>query len=260
MAYDSSKVRSIDRWRRDVAQAAEPVVIPSDDRSFRKGYEPAQVLIADGMDKYVPSPSTVDYQSARKTAQPRVRMVRRASSYDGDHSRRRSRRSPTRTVGAPTTRTSGGRRSSFQPTSVLRERDLPPRVRSPTTRSRTQSKPQTSLWSTLLPSSRSSRSRTIVYDTPPPRRRYTRSPPAPRRYVSTRISEPDRGRDRRGSASQPRRVVSRKETRRDSLDVDERMRLLDIRDRFREEVDRARRWQSVERPRRTREYDRRSAR
>lgn len=260
MAYDSSKVRSIDRWRRDVANAAEPVVVPSDDRSFRRGHEPAQVLVADGLDKYVPSPSTVDYRSARKTAQPRVRMVRRASSYDGDYSRRRSTRSPTKTIVAASGRTSGGRRSSIHRTSVRRERDPLPRARSPQPRSPTKPRQQNSIWSALLPSSRTSRSRAVVYDESPPRRRYTRSPPTVRRYVSTRISEPDRGPERRVSSSQPRRVSTRKEVRRDSLDVDERMRLLDIRDRFREEVDRAKRWQSVERPRRRREYDRRSMR
>ncbi|KAF2433783.1 hypothetical protein EJ08DRAFT_657913 [Tothia fuscella] len=258
MSYDS-KLRSIDRWRHDVAKSAEVVVVPAGDSQFRRGYQPQEVLVSDALDKYVPSPSTVDYNSARKSSKypSRMRVVRRPSSDYGGGSRRKSTRSPTRTVGASMSRISGSRRASLRPTSVIREQSPPPPSRSRTT------KTQPSLWSSILPSARSSRARTIIYQDPPLPRRYTRSPSPPptRRYASTRISEPDRSRRASHSYQPLKRTVSRKETRRDSLDVDQRMRLLDIRDRFRDEVDRARRYQSVERPLpRRRDYDRRSVR
>jgi hypothetical protein len=247
------------------------MVIPSNDRAYRRGAaEPSQVLVDDGFDvRTVRAPSSIG-RSVRKTRpRPAIQLARRASSYDGDrYSRRKSvARSPTRSYN-PTT---SGRRSSVQPRhtvktlpstkTTVREqpstrtyvKELPPTrtyVRElPSTT--TSSKPRSTIWSSLLPPSRNSRSRTVTYEKP---RAYSRSPPR-RRYASTRTSEPDIVE----RSSRPRRGTSRVvETRRGSLDVDDRMRLLAIRDKFRDEVDRARRWQ--EPPIRYRDYDRRLVR
>jgi hypothetical protein len=244
MATDS-KTRSIDRWRHDVANSAQPMIIPSNDRAYRRGAaEPAEVLVDDGYEvKTVRAPSSVGRSVRRSRPRPTVRLARRASSYDGDgYSRKKSvARSPTRTAVAPTT---SGKRSSLHPRTTVRE--LPS-----TTSTTATSKPRSTIWTTFVPSSRNSRSRTVTYEKP---RAYSRSPPR-RRYVSTRTSEPDY--DER--SPRPRRAVSRVvEKRRGSLDMEERMRLLAIRDKFRDEVDRARRWQRS--PVRYVEYDRRPVR
>jgi hypothetical protein len=243
MATDS-KTRSIDRWRREVANSATPMIIPSYDKAYRRGApEPAQVLVDDGFEvKTVRAPSSVGWRSTRKSQPRPVRLARRASSYDGDrYSRRESAaKSPTRTYVAPTT---SGKRSSLHPRTTVRE--LPS-----TTTTTTTSRPRSSVWTSIIPSSRSSRSRTVVYEKP---RAYSRSPPR-RRSVYMRSSEPDVTEH----STKPRRTVSRRETRRGSMDVAERMRLLEIRDRFREEVDRARRW--PDQPVRYVEYERRPLR
>ena len=238
MAYDT-KTSAIDRWRREVASAAEPVVVPSYDRGFRRGApEPAQVLIDDGLDNRTShAPSSVGRRSTRKSQPRLVRLIRRASSDHGGHSRRRVASSPVRTLAAPTEST---RRASMRPKSTIKDY--------PTTTTR-EINPQSATGTSLLPSTRSSRSRTIVYEKP---RRYSPSPS--RRYLSSRTSEPNVT----SYSSRPRRHVSRKEPRRGSVDLAERMRLLDIRDRFREDVERARRWQDP--PRRYMDYDRRSTR
>jgi len=241
MAFDS-KTRSIDRWRRDVANSAQPMVIPSNDREYRRGApEPAQVLVDDGFEvRTVRAPSSVGWRSTRKPQPRPVRLARRASSYDGDqYSRRKSvARSPTRTTVLPST---SGKRSSYQTKTTVRELAPPPT---------TTSKPRSTIWTSIIPASRSSRGRTVIYEKP---RAYSRSPPR-RRSVYMRSSEPDFVE----RSSKPRRAVSRREeNRRGSMDVEERMRLLEIRDKFREEVDRARRWQ--EEPVRYRTYSRRLA-
>jgi hypothetical protein len=244
MATDA-KTRSIDRWRHDVANSAQPMVVPSSDRAFRRGAaEPAQVLVDDGYEvRTVRAPSSIGRSVRRSQPRPTVRLARRASSYDGDrYSRRNSvARSPTRTIVVPTT---SGKRSSLKQRTIVQE--LPS-----TTSTATTNQPRSTIWTSILPSSRSGRSRTVTYDKP---RAYSRSPPR-RRYVSTRTSEPDYVE----RAPRPRRAVSRVvEKRRGSLDMEERMRLLAIRDKFREEVDRARRWQDG--PIRYRDYDRRLVR
>jgi hypothetical protein len=240
-----AKTRSIDRWRHDVANSSQPVIIPSNDRAYRRGAaEPAEVLVDDGYEvRTIRAPSSVGQSVRRSQQRPTVRLARRASSYDGDqYSRRKSvAKSPTRTIVVPAT---SGKRSSLHPRTVVRE--LPS-----TTTATTTSKPRSTLWTSILPSSRSSRSRTVTYEKP---RAYSRSPPR-RRYASTRTSEPEYVE----RSTRPRRAVSRVvENRRGSLDVEDRMRLLAIRDKFREEVDRARRWQDS--PVRYREYDRRLVR
>jgi hypothetical protein len=123
------------------------------------------------------------------------------------------------------------------------------------------SKQSTSIWSSLFPSNRTGRSRTVAYDrplrrTPSPQYVYQRNEPEVTVYAS-------RPRSHYAPVRAPRKeyVVNRSGTkgssRRDSFGVDDRMRLLDIRDRFREEVDKARQLQSSQ-PRRRKEYDRRS--
>jgi hypothetical protein len=256
-----AKTRSIDRWRREVANSAQPMIIPSNDRAYRRGAaEPSEVLVDDGFEvRTVRAPSSIGRSVRKSRPRPAIQLARRASSYDGDRSSRRKSvaRSPTRTYN-PTT---SGRRSSIQPRTTVKTlpstrntvRELPSTrtyVRElPSTT--TSSKPQSSLWTSLLPSTRGSRSRTVTYEKP---RAYSPSPPR-RRYVYKRTSEPDIVE----RSSRPRRGASRVvETRRGSLDVDDRMRLLAIRDKFRDEVDRARRWQDG--PIRYKDYDRRVAR
>lgn len=225
----------IERWRLDVAASAAPVVIRANDRSFRKGVPaPEQVHVDDGM----------SFKSAtvKSAGRPRV-MERRASSDHGGHSRR-SRRSPPRTR--------YDRRDDYDRYSKRDDRD----------RYEYSSKPSTSIWSSLLPSSRSNRSRAVTYERKPSPRRSITPDYKPRRPEPEVTVYSTRPRSVYAPARAPARSGTVKSSRRDSVGVDERMRLLDIRDRFRDEIHKARNWQGASTrtaPTRGREYDRRSS-
>jgi len=260
MSWEDQK-RSIDRWRLDVADAAEPVPSLSDERSFRRGGPAPSLVHADDRLSVGRFGDQRDYRSSRE--EPRVvrrrTLVRRPSSYHGGYSRQKeSVRSPTQTkveATLPSRRSSSHRKTS---------RDEPAPSRS--SRALTTRQPPSTLLTSLLPSTRSSRSRTVTYEKPTyERSRYekSRTRAASPRYTVTRAPEPEAvryaSRPKSAYEAQPHTViVARKGKRSSSMDVEERMRLLAVRDRFREEVERARDWRS--RPDRHREYDRRSVR
>jgi len=224
----------IERWRLDVAASAAPVVIRSNNRAFRKGVPaPEQVEVDDGM--------SFKSTTVKSAGRPRV-MERRASSDRGGYSRRKQ--SPSRTR--------YDRRDDHDRYSKRNDRDRysPP------------SKPSTSIWSSFLPSSRSSRGRAVTYERKPSPRRSITPEYRPRRRAEPEVTVyTTRPRSVYAPARAPARSGTVKSSRRDSAGVDERMRLLDIRDRFRDEINKARNWQGGSprtAPARGREYDRRS--
>lgn len=233
----------MDAWRRDVADSAAPVVIRSNDRAFRNGVPaPAQAYADDGLEfKGNKAGSSYNYDTMRSSGYSKRDRRRSSSEY-----------------GRPT------RRSSFRPSSravgdgYIRQPEYDSYHR------RGSSTKGASIWSSLFPSNRQGRSRAVTNDRPTrrtlsPEYVYTRDEPGVTVYQS-------RPKSQYAPARAPRKeyVVNRSGTtkssrsRRDSFDVDNRMRLLDIRDRFREEVTRAREWQNSK-PSRRRDYDRRSS-
>ena len=234
----------MDAWRRDVADSAAPVVIRSNDRAFRNGVPaPVQIHADDGLEelKSNRATSSYDYNPMRSSQRPRRNTRRSSSDY-----------------GRPT------RRSSLRPSSRAAGDGYSRHPEYDSYRRRGSSSKGASIWSSLFPTTRQSRDRTVRDDrrtrrTLSPEYVYTRDEPGVTVYQSRPKSQYAPAR-----ASPKEYVVNRSGTtkssrsRRDSFDVDNRMRLLDIRDRFREEVDRARQWQAAKPPRR-REYDRRSS-
>lgn len=240
--------RTIERWRREVANAGDPTrtVVESDDPYQREASAPVQVYVDDGYTVRSAAPQSSPRNYNARIAEPQTvhrSMAPRASSDQGRYSRQERRaESPTRTAAPIRT---GSRRSSLHPRQIVDEPYY--------TETR---QPQSSVYASQYPSTKTSQSRTVTYDRP--RTRIV----SPRRDT-LRVSDPDvarySSRPKSVYAAQPKTVVvTRRGPERGSLDVEERMRLLDIRDRFRNEVDRARQW--TDQPVRRREYDRRSIR
>jgi hypothetical protein len=268
--------RSIDNWRKDVAYSAQPIVVPTRDASFRRGVPaPIEVSVDDGQ-SFKSGPRSVSVRAYQTRAEePRVirrrTLIRRPSSDHGGYSRRRPEaRSPSRTRTIVERITPSRRSSSHHHQRVVREveRDDPPPRRSSRAPTRP---PPSSFLNTFLPSTRSTRSRTVTYDRAPSYERSSYDKPRTRdlspRYRTARDPEPEairyKVRPKSVYTSQPQPATgSRKSKRSGSVDIDDRMRLLSVRDRFREEVERARDWRGVrpEPPQRYREYDRRSMR
>lgn len=264
--------RSIDKWRKDVAYSAQPVIIPTRDPSFRRGAPAPVEVTVDDEPSFKSGPRSVsarEYQT--RVEEPRIirrrTLVRRPSSDNGGYSRRRSEaRSPSRTRTIVERIAPSRRSSSHHPPRIVREvmrEDPPPRILS---RAPTRPSP-TSFLNSLFPSNRSTRSRAATYDRPPSYERVSYERPRTRepspRYSSARDPEPEhiryKLRPKSVYSSQPQPAVdSRKSMRSGSVDINDRMRLLAVRDRFRDEADRARDWRGV-RPG-YREYDRRSVR
>jgi hypothetical protein len=267
--------RSIDKWRRDVAYSAQPVVVPTRDASFRRGVPaPVEVSVDDGV-SFKSGPRSVSLREYPPRAEePRIRrrtLLRRPSSDHGgySHTRRAEARSPSRTRTIVERIVPSRRASSHHRPRVVREivREDPPPRRSSRAPTRP---PPTSFLNSILPSNRSTRSRTVTYERPPSYERSSYDKPRTRdfspRYRSTRDLEPEdirsKARPKSVYSSQPQPAIGpRKGMRSGSVDINDRMRLLAVRDRFRDEVDRARDWRGAKpEPQRYREYDRRSVR
>jgi hypothetical protein len=265
--------RSIDKWRKDVAYSAQPVVIPTRDPSFRRGVPtPVEVTVDDELpSKSSPRPVSVrEYQS--RIEEPRIirrrTLVRRPSSDHGGYSRRRSEaRSPSRTRTVVERLAPSRRSSSHHRPRIVREvvREDPPPRRSSRAPSRTS---PSSFLNSILPSYRSTRSRALTHERGPSYERSSYERPRIRevspRYNTARDNQPEHIRYKPRpksvySVQAPPVLDSRKSMRSGSVDINDRMRLLSVRDRFRDEVDKTRDWRVVT-PERYREYDRRSVR
>jgi hypothetical protein len=235
--------RRVDAWRKDVADRAAPVVIRRDDRAFRAGVPaPVQTYVDDGLEfKRSRNDSAFDYEPSYDSRRPR-HNARRSSSDHGYIPRRNSVRTSSRAG----------------PDAYSRPRNYESYDR------RGSSTKGASIWSSLLPARRNSRSLAPTHDRPPLR---TRSP----EYVYEG-GQPDitvyssRPKSQYAPPRAPRKeyVVQRSGTtksnrsRRDSFGVENRMRLLDLRDRVRDEVERMKTWQAPV-PTRRHDYDRRSS-
>jgi len=257
--------RSIDRWREDVAYAADPIIIATNGPAFRRGVPAPDPVIVDSAPSVRSAAKPVSVRAYRPNGDEptiirRRTLGRRPSSDHGGYSRKGvSARSPTRTI---VETTAPIRRSSLHHPRIAREEPPPSR----STRTQTRA-PLSSLRTSLLPSTQSSRSRTVTYERPGYERSSYDTPRARAispRYSTARDPEPEvvryKSRPRSVYSSKQQPVISSREVARSgSVEINDRMRLLGIRDRFRDEVDKARDWRRG-RPERYRESDRRSAR
>jgi hypothetical protein len=245
MYTTTAERRRIDNWRYEVADSAAPVVIRSNDRSFRNGIPaPVQVHVDDGLGFKSTETPSLSYTPTTMSRRPRE-ITRRPSSHHGGYPRRSSLRTSSRPA--------ADRYSKSKYDDYDRRYD----------RRDSLSKQGASIWSSLLPSSRNSRSRTMTYDKPvrrtlSPEYVHRREEPEVTVYSSRPKSSYAPVRTARKEFVVARSGTTKGRTRKDSFGVGDRMRLLDIGDRFREEVEKARQWQSP-RPNRQHDYDRRSS-